>query len=261
MKFGKFTYKDKTHFGVIEKNSVTIIEGDPLTNWSYTSEKVSLDDIKLLAPITPKNIIGIGANYVDNKLALPDEIPEMPVFFFKPATSVIGPNEEVIIPDQLNEVKFESELAVVIGKEAKNIEKEHVLDYVFGYTVGNDVTAPQFFHENGHWTLGKSFDTFTPLGPVIETEIDPYAIHVTAKVNGEVKQNSPTEWMIVPIKEMLAYLTTIMTLHPGDVILTGSPIGAHFVKDDDRIECSIEEIGSLTNTFKHASSRTHVTQK
>ncbi len=261
MKFGRFNYKDKIQFGVIEKDNVTVIEGNPLTNWSYTSEKISLDDIELLAPIAPKNIIGIGANYVDNKQSLPNQIPEMPVFFFKPATSVIGPSEEVIIPNQLQEVKFESELAVVIGKEAKNIDKEHALDYVFGYTVGNDVTAPQFFHKDGHWTLGKSFDTFTPLGPVIETELNPYDIHVTAKVNGEVKQNSPTEWMIVPIKEMIAYLSTVMTLHPGDVILTGSPTGAHFVKDEDTVECFIEKIGSLTNTFKHADSRVHVSQK
>ena len=143
----------------------------------------------------------------------------------------------------------------MIGKEAKNIEAEKALEYVFGYTVGNDVTAPQFFHNDGHWTLGKAFDTFTPLGPFIETELDPSDIHVTATVNGEVKQNSSTELMIVPLREMIAYLSTVMTLFPGDVILTGSPTGAHFVKDGDIIACEIEEIGSLTNNFKQSTSR------
>ena len=131
----------------------------------------------------------------------------------------------------------------MIGKEAKNIEAEKALEYVFGYTVGNDVTAPQFFHNDGHWTLGKAFDTFTPLGPFIETELDPSDIHVTATVNGEVKRNNSTELMIVPLREMIAYLSTVMTLFPGDVILTGSPTGAHFVKNGDIIACEIEEIG------------------
>ncbi|MBN8207788.1 fumarylacetoacetate hydrolase family protein [Bacillus sp. NTK071] len=261
MKFGRFTYNNSIYNGVFEEDVITIIDGNPLTKWSYTDEKVSINDVELLAPLTPRNVIGIGANYVGDKDSLPDKIPEMPVFFLKPATSVIGPNEAVIIPEQLQEVKFESELAVVIGKEAKNIEKEKAFEYVFGYTVGNDVTAPQYFHNDGHWTLGKSFDTFTPLGPVIETELDPYHIHVTATVNGEQKQNSPTKWMIVPIKEMIAYLSTVMTLHPGDVILTGSPTGAHFVKNDDTITCSIKEIGSLSNTFSRKSSLIGVTQQ
>ncbi|KMM38325.1 fumarylacetoacetate hydrolase family protein [Guptibacillus hwajinpoensis] len=261
MKFGRFTFDNHIYNGVIEEEIINIIEGNPMSDWSYTNSKVSINDVEFLAPITPKNVIGIGANYVKDKESLPNEIPEMPVFFLKPSTSVIGPNEPVVIPDQLEEVKFESELAIVIGKEAKHIQKENALEYVFGYTVGNDVTAPQFFHNDGHWTLGKSFDTFTPLGPTIETELDPYNVHVTATVNGVEKQNSPTEWMIVPIKEMIAYLSTVMTLHPGDVILTGSPIGAHFVGTDDVITCSIKEIGSLTNTFSRKSTHISVTQQ
>jgi 2-keto-4-pentenoate hydratase/2-oxohepta-3-ene-1,7-dioic acid hydratase in catechol pathway len=124
-----------------------------------------------------------------------------------------------------------------------------VLDYVFGYTVGNDVTAPQFFHQDGHWTIGKSFDTFTPLGPVIETELDPLAVKVEARLNGVEKQNSATELMIIPIRRMVSYLTKVMTLKPGDVILTGSPIGAEFVGAGDTIECKIKEIGTLRNSF------------
>ena len=203
----------------------------------------------LLAPVEPNQIIGIGANYVSKKADLPSELPEIPVFFFKPTSSVIGPEADIVIPEGIDQVKFESELAIVIGKEAKNVPESEVLDYVFGYTVGNDVTAPQFFHQDGHWTIGKSFDTFTPLGPVIETELDPFQVNVEAKLNGVEKQNSETELMIIPIRKMISYLSTVMTLKPGDVILTGSPVGAEFVGAGEVIECEIKEIGTLRNTF------------
>jgi 2-keto-4-pentenoate hydratase/2-oxohepta-3-ene-1,7-dioic acid hydratase in catechol pathway len=185
----------------------------------------------------------------------PSNLPEIPVFFFKPTSSVIGPEQEIIIPEDIEQVKFESELAIIIGKEAKNVPESEVLDYVFGYTVGNDVTAPQYFHQDGHWTIGKSFDTFTPLGPVIETELDPFAVTVEARLNNNQKQNSGTELMIIPIRRMVSYLTYVMTLQPGDVILTGSPVGAEFVGAGDVIECKIIEIGSLQNTFVTVKSQ------
>jgi 2-keto-4-pentenoate hydratase/2-oxohepta-3-ene-1,7-dioic acid hydratase in catechol pathway len=185
----------------------------------------------------------------------PSNLPEIPVFFFKPTSSVIGPEQEIIIPEDIEQVKFESELAIIIGKEAKNVPESEVLDYVFGYTVGNDVTAPQYFHQDGHWTIGKSFDTFTPLGPVIETELDPFAVTVEARLNNIQKQNSGTELMIIPIRRMVSYLTYVMTLQPGDVILTGSPVGAEFVGAGDVIECKIIEIGSLQNTFVTVKSQ------
>ncbi|WP_408007845.1 fumarylacetoacetate hydrolase family protein [Pseudalkalibacillus sp. A8] len=252
MKFARFIYNDKEYFGVVIEDRIKLIEGDLFGSWEYTGETVARGEVDLLAPIVPKKIIGIGANFVGKKEELPSSLPEMPVFFFKPDSSVTGPDTEVIVPETLDEIKFESELAVVIGRETKNVSKEEVLDYIFGYTIGNDVTAPQFFHENGHWTLGKAFDTFTPIGPVIETELDPNKVYVKAEVNGEGKQNSPTNLMIVPLKEMIAYLSKVMTLQPGDVILTGSPLGAHFVKDGDVVECIIDEIGSLKNTFVKA---------
>lgn len=145
-----------------------------------------------------------------------------------------------------------------MGKTAKNVPEDEVLDYVFGYTVGNDVTAPQFFHQDGHWTIGKSFDTFTPLGPVIETELDPLAVKVEARLNGIEKQNSATELMIIPIKRMVSYLTKVMTLQPGDVILTGSPVGAEFVNAGDVIECEIKGIGTLRNSFVMAKERSSI---
>lgn len=249
MKFTRFSIESETYSGVLKDDTVRAIKGDMFGEWEYTGEKFSASDVKFLAPLIPTDIIGIGANYVTSIENLPKEQPEIPVFFFKPSSSVIGPEENIVIPNGIEQVKFESELAIVIGKEAKNVTEADVLDYVFGYTVGNDVTAPQFFHQDGHWTVGKSFDTFTPLGPVIETEIDPFNVKVQAFLNGVEKQNSPTELMIVPIRRMVSYLSHVMTLQPGCVILTGSPVGAEMVGSDDVIECTIKEIGILRNTF------------
>ncbi|OHX50981.1 fumarylacetoacetate hydrolase family protein [Cytobacillus oceanisediminis] len=249
MKFTRFEVKGAVHTGVAEGGIFKEIKGDIFGDWEYTGQSFSQDEVKQLAPLVPNQIIGIGANYVSVKPDLPDTLPEIPVFFFKPVSSVIGPDEDIIIPEGIEEVKFESELAVVIGREAKNVAESDVLDYVFGYTVGNDVTAPQFFHNDGHWTIGKSFDTFTPLGPVIETDLDPFQVKVEAKLNGSEKQNSSTELMIIPIRKMISYLTNVMTLMPGDVILTGSPVGAEMVRSGDVIECEIKEIGTLRNTF------------
>ncbi|MFC0272739.1 fumarylacetoacetate hydrolase family protein [Metabacillus herbersteinensis] len=249
MKFIRFAVNSTVSTGVLTDKGIREIKGNLFGDWEYTDHSFSLNEVKLLAPLEPNQIIGIGANYVSNVEDLPSELPEIPVFFFKPTSSVIGPEEEIVIPTGIDQVKFESELAIVIGKEAKNVPESEVLDYVFGYTVGNDVTAPQFFHQDGHWTIGKSFDTFTPLGPVIETELDPFNVKVEAKLNDSEKQNSATELMIIPIRRMISYLTSVMTLKPGDVILTGSPVGAELVSAGDVIECEIKEIGTLRNTF------------
>jgi len=255
MKFVRFLVGSDSAAVILEGETVREVKGDIFTSWTYTGNVFSLSDVKLLAPLEPNQIIGIGANYVANKEDLPSELPSIPVFFFKPTSSVIGPGDEIVIPEGIDQVKFESELAVVIGKEAKNVSEEDVLDYVFGYTVGNDVTAPQFFREDGHWTIGKSFDTFTPLGPVIETELDPAEVKVEARLNGEEKQNSSTELMIVTLRKMVSYLTNVMTLKPGDVILTGSPLGAEMVGAGDVIECDIKQIGNLRNSFVTAKSK------
>ena len=255
MKFTRFAQGSSIYSGVITEGSIREIEGDIFGDWQFTEKTFSSDEVKFLAPLEPNQIIGIGANYVTKLEDRPSELPEIPVFFFKPTSSVIGPDEEIVIPDGIEKVKFESELAIIIGKEAKNVPESEVLDYVFGYTVGNDVTAPQFFHQDGHWTVGKSFDTFTPLGPVIETELDPFSVSVEARLNDVEKQNSATELMIIPIRRMVSYLTKVMTLKPGDVILTGSPVGAEFVGAGDVIECEIKEIGILRNSFALVKER------
>lgn len=256
MKFARFEADNKVLSGVVTNGTIQEISGDIFGDWDYTGKVFDAEEVSLLSPLVPNQIIGIGANFVARKEDLPSELPEVPVFFFKPVSSVIGTGEEIIIPEGAEQVKFESELAVVIGKEAKNVPESEVLDYVFGYTIGNDVTAPKFFHPDGHWTVGKSFDTFTPLGPVIETELDHENVRVKAQLNGTEKQNSPAELMIIPVKKMISYLSKVMTLKPGDVILTGSPVGAELVGKGDVIECQIDEIGTLKNVFVTVKEKT-----
>lgn len=252
MKFGRFFLNgDQTiKSGIFEGTRIKEIKGNMFGEWEYTGKAYNVIDVRRVAPIEPRHIIGIGANFVSHQDERPKALPEIPVFFYKPTSSVIGHNSPIVIPQNIGEVKFESELAVVIGTETRHVSEEHALDVVFGYTIANDVTAPQFFHEDGHWTIGKSFDTFTPLGPVIETDLDLASIRIQAYLNGEKKQDSPVDLMIVSIQYMIAYLSNIMTLQPGDVILTGSPVGAEFLKEGDVIECRIDEIGSLSNTVR-----------
>lgn len=260
MKFARFEQNGVVSAGAVFEYGIKEIEGDILGQWDYTGRTFHISEIKLLAPIEPKQVIGIGANFVAQKEDLPETLPDIPVFFFKPTSSVIGPDEEIVIPSGIDEVKFESELAVIIGKEAKNLTEEEVEAHIFGYTVANDVTAPQFFRSDGHWMVGKSFDTFTPLGPVIETELDFSAVSIEARVNEAEKQNSGTDLMIILIPKMIAYLSKVMTLKPGDVILTGSPVGAEFVKAGDSIACEIKEIGILQNKFVKEKVETAVTE-
>ncbi|WP_188456599.1 fumarylacetoacetate hydrolase family protein [Virgibacillus oceani] len=249
MKFARFKKQTNGTIlqGIVTDNGLQQIEGDIFSDWMHTEIIHRFEQVELLEPLTPRHVIGIGANYVGKTDELPIELPAIPVFFYKPISSVIGSGKPIVIPGEAEEVKFESELAAVIGKRARNIPEKDVTDYIFGYTVANDVTAPQFFHEAGHWTIGKSFDTFTPLGPYIETKLDPDKIRVEAYLNGDKKQDSETSLMIFSLRRMIAYLSTVMTLEPGDVILTGSPLGAEMMKDGDEIVCKIAEIGELRN--------------
>ncbi|MFD1174422.1 fumarylacetoacetate hydrolase family protein [Oceanobacillus picturae] len=251
MKFVRYKDKNQVFQGVLEKDKIIQISGDLYSNWKKTSVVHLRSEVKLLAPLLPNQIIGIGANYVASEEELPSEPVQHPVFFFKPVSSVIGPDENIVIPEQVENVKFEAELAVVIGKEIKQLQPEDPVEpYVFGYTIANDVTAPDMFHPDGHWTIGKAFDTFTPIGPVVETKLDLNKVRIEATVGGVEKQNSPTHLMIVTIEEMIRYVSHVMTLQPGDVILTGSPVGAEMVGGNILVECNIEGIGTLRNETK-----------
>ncbi|MCZ8517091.1 fumarylacetoacetate hydrolase family protein [Paenibacillus filicis] len=174
-------------------------------------------------------------------------VPEMPILFFKPLTTVTGPGDKVLLPRGTEEIKFESELAVIIGKTAKDIQPSQADEAIFGFTVANDFGATHYFHPEGHWTIGKAFDTFCPLGPVIETEFDYRSARIQAFVNDKVKQDATMDRIITPIDVMISYISRFMTLMPGDVILTGTPAGADMVRDGDIVDCFIEGIGHLRN--------------
>ncbi|MDB5084389.1 MAG: ureidoglycolate lyase [Bacilli bacterium] len=252
MKFARFSLHSEqvVRSGILQNNQLYEISGDMMNEWGYTGQVYEEREVKLAAPLCPNQIIGIGLNYVP-----PGETPEwqqtMPVFFFKPVSSVIGPNDEIVLPKDLTEAKFEAEIAVVIGKAAFQVEPEDALNYVFGYTVGNDLTAPHYFHPNGHWTLGKVSPTFTPLGPFIETELALHEAVVRSGLNEKRKQDSPTSLMIVSIPHIISYLSQLMLLQPGDVLLSGAPAGADFLRRGDTIECSVEGIGKLRNRVRN----------
>ncbi|WLD93579.1 fumarylacetoacetate hydrolase family protein [Alkalihalobacillus sp. AL-G] len=249
MKFVRFQLKgtDKISTGLLTDSRIKEITGDIFGYWILTETIYDEKEVILLSPVVPNQVIGIGANFVSTKEELPENLPDMPVFFFKPTSSVIGTGETIKLPNGVDKVKFESELAVIIGKEAKDLSESEVNDYIFGYTVANDVTAPEYFHPDGHWTIGKSFDSFTPLGPAIETNLDLKSIHVQSYLNDEKQQDGELGLMILSLQKMVSYLSTVMTLKPGDVILTGAPVGAGYLVEGDTIECRIEGIGSLKN--------------
>lgn len=253
MKFVRFSLpenENRMSYGVLTAVGIKEIIGDLFGEWEWSGNVFSPEKVRLHAPLSPRQIIGIGANFVEKKADLPAEPPELPVFFLKPVSSVIAAESEIVIPEGANAVKFEAELAVIIGKTCKNKAPDEVEEFIFGYTVANDITAPDFFHSDGHWTLGKSFDTFTPLGPVIETSLVPENVRIRSYLNGQEKQNSPASYMIMTAKSIVSYLSHHMTLAAGDVILTGSPAGAGFLRNGDEIVCEIEEIGVLKNQVK-----------
>jgi 2-keto-4-pentenoate hydratase/2-oxohepta-3-ene-1,7-dioic acid hydratase in catechol pathway len=251
MKLARFTVSGETEVrcGIVEGESVREYSGDLFSSRPLNGNVFALKEIQFKAPIMPRHIIGIGSNFVGEGAAKPP-VPDLPIFFFKPQTAVVGPGDRVYLPRGTEAIKFEAELAVVIGKTAKHVQPEEADKTILGFTVANDFSASNYFHPQGHWTIGKAFDTFCPLGPVIETEFDYRSARIQATVNDVVKQNAPMERIIMPIDAMIASISTFMTLMPGDVILTGTPPGADFVKDGDWVDCFIEGIGHLRNPVK-----------
>ncbi|MBE6511536.1 MAG: fumarylacetoacetate hydrolase family protein [Methanobrevibacter olleyae] len=207
----------------------------------------SLDDIEILSPTEPSKIVCIGLNYKDHAKELNLELPKSPVIFIKPSTTVNRTDNIIIYPKVSKQIDYEGELAVVIGKKTKQVSKEEADDYIFGYTIINDVTARDFTLGDGQWTRGKSCDGFAPIGPYIETDLDPLNQNIITKVNGEIKQNSNTSQMIFSPQEIISYVSETMTLNPGDVIATGTPPGVGPMDADSIVEVTIENIGTLKN--------------
>jgi 2-keto-4-pentenoate hydratase/2-oxohepta-3-ene-1,7-dioic acid hydratase in catechol pathway len=234
-------------YGVLEGTQVALFRGLPWGEPEFVGVAVELDELKVLAPTIPSKIICVGKNYAEHAAEMNSSVPDEPVIFLKPNTTVIADLDPIVLPAQSQEVHYEAELAVVIGAVAKDVPVERAGEVIFGYTCANDVTARDLQAKDKQWTRAKSFDTFCPLGPWIETELDPSTLAISCEVNDEVKQSSNTKEMIRGVHEMVSWISQVMTLIPGDVILTGTPAGVGPIVAGDSVSVTIQGIGTLTN--------------
>ena len=255
MRIARFTTGNDPRFALVDgepgSEELVVVTGDPLyMPVQPTGERIRLDqdDVRLLAPVIPRSkIVGVGRNYAAHAAELGNEVPAAPLLFLKPNTSVIGPDDPIVLPDWTEHVDHEAELAVVIGKVTKDVAPERALDHVFGYTVANDVTARDVQRSDSQWTRGKGFDGSCPIGPWIVPGLDVDDLAVRARVNGETRQDGRTSQLIFDVAYLVSYVSEVFTLLPGDVILTGTPAGVGPIVDRDVVECEVEEIGVLRN--------------
>jgi len=259
VKVARFQFDGEISFGVLDQSEngqeIELVEltGDPMVaGFDTTGRRIRLEDARLLAPVIPRSkVVCIGKNYADHveemKHVTGGDAPEEPLLFLKPNTSVIGPGEPILRPAISNRVEHEGELAMVIGAVTKDVSEEDALKHVFGFTCANDVTARDLQIKDGQWTRGKGFDTFCPLGPVIETDPDLSDARVVTRVNGEVRQEGRTSQLIHSLARIVAFASQAFTLLPGDVILTGTPAGVGLLESGDTVEVEIEGIGILRN--------------
>jgi 2-keto-4-pentenoate hydratase/2-oxohepta-3-ene-1,7-dioic acid hydratase in catechol pathway len=215
----------------------------------FTGATFPLDDVRLLAPVLPSKVVAVGRNYADHAREMGGEPPAEPVLFLKPSTAVVGHGDPIAYPVKLTQrVDYEGELAVIIGRLCREVPAAQAAEVIFGYACANDVTARDLQAKDGQWTRAKGFDTFCPLGPWIETDADPADLELTTMVNGEVRQQARTSQLLYDVPALVEYVSTVMTLLPGDVLLTGTPAGVGPLEDGDEVSVTIENIGSLRNT-------------
>lgn len=248
MKIVRLRTDEGIAYGGVEPEGIRVHQGSPFVAWEPTEVVVPFTAVRLLAPVLPTKIVAVGRNYEDHAAERGVPVPSEPVIFLKPATAVVGPEQPVVYPPESEEVHHEAELAVVIGTVAKNVGAEDADRVILGYTAANDVTARDLQQRDGQWARGKGFDTFCPLGPAIETELDPReGLDVICRVNGEVRQAGSTADLVVSVADLIEFVTRVMTLLPGDVVLTGTPSGVGPVQPGDRMEVEVEGIGVLAN--------------
>ena len=252
MRIARFSVSDQVAFGKIDEapegTFITAIDGHPFGPFELSRARFPLSEVKLLAPVLPSKVVAIGKNYADHVREMGGaEPPAEPIIFMKPSTSVIGPDDPIVLPALSAEVHHEAELAVVIGRLVKEVPVERALDAVLGFTCANDVTARDLQRTDGQWGRAKGFDTFCPLGPWIVTDVEPDDLAISCRVNGEVRQNGRTSDLVRGVEELVSWISNVMTLLPGDVILTGTPAGVGPLADGDSVSVSISSIGTLTN--------------
>lgn len=247
MKFVRFHYNNKISYGLLENETIRIIEGDPFSGYTPAAKDVPLNSVRLLAPCQPSKIVAVGVNYQDHAAEFKKDLPKEPLLFLKPSTAVLDPLEPIRLPSRSRRVDYEAELAVVIRKRTSNITPEEAPEFILGYTCINDVTARDLQKEDGQWTRAKGFDTFAPLGPWIVTDISPDNLKIESYLNGERRQSAGTAQLIFKVPALVSFISQVMTLLPGDVIATGTPAGVGPMKSGDLIEVMIERVGRLAN--------------
>ncbi len=256
MKIARYVLDDTPSYGVVmsedgEPAWIAEVGGDPLyTPITPTGARHELGDVRLLAPVIPRSkVIGVGRNYSEHIAEMDHETPPHPLLFLIPNTAVCGPDDPVVIPEFAKNVHYEGELAVIIGRMCKDVSATAAADVILGYTCANDVTARDLQTGDGQWARAKGMDTFCPLGPWIETELDPSDVQIRTRVDGRTVQEDSTALMINPVYALVAFASQAFTLLPGDVILTGTPKGVGPVESGQRVEVEIEGIGTLMNPF------------
>ena len=250
MKLVRFQIQGRTACGILREEEVTELEGDFFGPLKRRTTVHALSGVKLLAPCSPSKVIAVGLNYRDHSREMGLPIPDTPILFLKPPTAVIGPGDAILYPGMSSQVDYEAELGIVIKDRAKDIRPEEARRHILGFTCVNDVTARDLQKKDGQWTRAKSFDTFCPVGPWIETDLEPNDVLVESYLNGEQRQSARTSQFIFNADHLISFISQIMTLYPGDLIITGTPAGIGPMKPGDTIEVRIEGIGSLKNVVQ-----------
>ncbi|GAB7550178.1 fumarylacetoacetate hydrolase family protein [Cupriavidus sp. 8B] len=257
MKIIRYLTGGRAHYGIVEQDGrIDRLAGSPLQDLQRSGEVDAVDAVQILTPIERPRVFGLGYNYRAHSQEVGKASPEIPVLFMKPSTTVIGPGDGIVYPPDGQNIHFEGELTVVIGKEARHVSEPDALGYVLGYTCGNDVSDRVLQHREskfGCLLVGKGYDTFAPIGPVIATALDPSNLSIVTRVNGEVRQDGNTADLVFNVPQIIAYLSKYMTLLPGDLIMTGTPAGVGPIKAGDAIEVEIEGIGVLRNNVISAT--------
>jgi len=249
VRIARYEFEGRVRFGRIDPAARTIheIAGDPFARVRPTGAEHRLEDVRLLAPVSPGKIVAVGLNYKDHAKEVGMVIPDEPLLFLKAPTAVVGPDADIVYPPQSKRVDYEAELAVVIGRRAKNVKERDAAAHILGYTCFNDVTARDLQMKDVQFARSKGFDTFAPMGPWVETELDPAAVSIRCLVNGKLQQDGNTREMGAPVARLLEYVSANMTLLPGDVIVTGTPPGIGTLQVGDVVTVEVEGIGALTN--------------
>jgi len=250
----RFAAQGKIKYGILEEDTIMVIKGSPFARFRSPDSSFKLDGssyklggVRLLAPTVPSKIVALGLNYRKHAEETKLPLPTVPLIFIKPSTTVIGPDDKIILPRDSRRVDYEGELGIVIGRTAKDVPKDRVNDYILGYTCVNDVTERIIQKEDGQWTRAKSYDTFAPIGPWIETEVDPNDLKLETYLNGELRQSARTSELVFGVAKLVSFISGVMTLLPGDVIATGTPPGIGKINPGDVVEVRIENIGTLRN--------------